>query len=67
MFCFISFFSGVAAEQVGQSAGKELLSSLSSGGCVDEHLQDQVSYSDGLYQSLIMTVWYLSDRSGSIT
>ena len=31
------------AEEVGASAAKELLGNLSSGACVDQHLQDQVS------------------------
>lgn len=40
---FISFiYSGVPAERVGEEAGKMLLDNLKHGGCVDEHLQDQV-------------------------
>lgn len=33
---------GVQAEEIGRSAAELLVQSLSDGGCVDEHLQDQV-------------------------
>ncbi|XP_014665925.1 PREDICTED: RNA 3'-terminal phosphate cyclase-like [Priapulus caudatus] len=33
---------GVEAHEVGQEAAQQLLSNLKHGGCVDEHLQDQL-------------------------
>ena len=33
---------GVQAEEVGRQAAQMLLDNLQNGGCVDEHLQDQV-------------------------
>lgn len=41
--CIVYCYLGVSPEEVGQMAGKELLLALSTGGCVDEYLQDQVN------------------------
>ena len=41
-FSNVLVLTGVQAEEVGQSAAEDLLFNLSHGGCVDQHLQDQV-------------------------